>query len=208
MTSGRCARFATRSARPPGSGSTPTAPGTSRPRSGRSRARGAGRRARRAAGGQLGGGGRRRRVDLDPDRRRREYRSRATPSGRRRWAPGSADRGQAFEGRRAPRRRTGSPRCSRPTSRAPSTARSGSPPPPTSPQTLSEAAGERPDLAHGLATQRLFASTVAAGRVRAARRHARIPPSGPGPGGRDRRGGAPGAPPLAWCGGCARPDRH
>ena len=46
------------------------------------------------------------------------------------------------------------------TSRAPSTARSGSPPPPTRPRRCARPA--TPGVAHGLATQRLFAETIAA----------------------------------------------
>ena len=54
---------------------------------------------------------------------------------------------------------------------------------------------EDPGLAHGLATQELFAETVAVARVRASRRPA-APAGGAGPGRRARRGGA-GAQPCA-----------
>ena len=68
---------------------------------------------------------------------------------------------------------------------------------------LGRTAGE--SLAHGLATQRLFASTIAARRVRAARRHA-APASRPRPRRRDRRGGARRPPPLTLVAAFARPS--
>ena len=64
-------------------------------------------------------------------------------------------------------------------------------------QTLREAAGRGdPGLAHGLATQRLFSSTIAA--VECELRDGMLhPPSGPRPRRRDRRGGACRPPDLS-----------
>ena len=112
-------------------------------------------------------------ADLDPDRRRRERREpRPTPSGRSRSgpAPWPASSSRRSAGRR---RRSRSPRC------CPSYLSSALDGPvgiaaaAQVAQTLRESApAGGVGLAHGLATQRLFASTIAVGRVRAARRHA------------------------------------
>ena len=66
-----------------------------------------------------------------------------------------------------------------PTSPAPSTGRLGSPRPPRSRRRCGSSAGRGLGLAHGLATQRLFASTIAS--VECELRDGMLhPPAGPG----------------------------
>ena len=108
-----------------------------------------------------------------------------------------ADRDQALEGRRARRRRCGSRATCPPTPRAPSTARSGSRSALAWPRSCAPlpwpARGER---SHGLATQRLFASTIAS--VECELRDGMLhPPPGPGLGVEIDEDGAPSPPPLA-----------
>ena len=126
---------------------------------------------------------------LDPDRRRRDGRAR---QGRRaRQARRACDLatvklskvggiGEANGDRR---------RGCRSTSRARSTGRSGSPPPPM-PRRRCAFDGPAAGLAHGLATQLLFAETIATRGVRAPRRRTCHLPDGPGLGRRARRGRA------------------
>ena len=183
-----------------GSGSTRTAPGASRTATRIARrARAARDRAGRAAGRRPPRVAELARRDRDPARRRREHRH-AVDARRARasWAPATlAGVKLAKVGglERGARDRRG---AARPTSPARSTAgrdrRRGSgragPDAPRAP-----ASG----LAHGLATQRLFAATIAAvecelrGRHAASRRRAR-------PRRRDRRGALDAPPALAWRG--------
>ena len=185
--SGRCAR---RSARGRGSASTPTAPGTWRPRSGPRRARAARDRARRAAGGDAGGGGgagARRPRSRSPATR--ASRAATTPSAPRATGACAADRDQALQGGRArggDRDRRDPPRLPLQRSRRPGRDRR-----------RGAGRGRRCEAWPATATGRSpTASPPSAssprrrrGRVRAARRHA-APARRPGPRGRDRRGGA------------------
>ncbi len=96
-----------------------------------------------------------------------------------RWAPARSP-GSSSPRSAARRRRSRSPRCCPPTSPARSTARSGSPPPLRSRRPCATGPMLRSSgLAHGLATQRLFSSTIAS--VECELRDGMLyPPPGPG----------------------------
>ena len=188
----RCGPCARRSGPRRRSGSTPTRPGTWRPRKRSS--------PRSSRSGSSSPSSRWRRWSGRPSwPRRPRSRSPATRASRRREDALRAARTGAFRltgiklskvGGLGPGARDRRGTCP-PTSPARSTARSGSPPAAqVAPTSCARCPGRRAaSVAHGLATQRLFASTDRLGRVRAARRHA-PPARRPRPRRRDRRGRA------------------
>ena len=126
------------------------------------RAGGARHRAGRAAGGDAGGDGRSGGGDLDPDRRRRERREPRRRRARGRARRLRADRDQALQGRRAgggDRDRRGAAVLPLQRPRRPGRDRGGGA---ARADAERERRGGSLDLAHGLATQRLFSATIAA----------------------------------------------
>ena len=135
------------------------------------------------------GGGRARGIDLDPARRRREHRDAARRGAGCAHGRLPPDRDQALQGRRdrpgGDRDRRDPARLRLERARRPGRDRRRGA---GRADAAADAAGPAtPELAHGLATQRLFASTDRRGRVRAPRRHARTRRTGPASASRSTR---------------------